>query len=833
MALSIAAVAAASAGLGAQSGARADADYLRRAYDTYKSMAQSSPYRGVPWQYLGPTNVSGRATDIAVADRDGSRRVYAGYAASGVWKTDDDGATWQVVFENYASTSIGDLAVAPSNPDVLWVGTGEANIFRASMPGVGMYKSVDAGRTFTHMGLADTQTIARVIVHPTDPEIVYVAASGHEWTDNEMRGVFKTTDGGKTWTKSFYRSPRTGAIDLVMDPSDPNTLYAAMWQRVRRKWSDPRVEPGYSEGGVWKTADGGATWAEVSQGLPAPQFRGRIGIDISRTKPNVLYAFVDSYEPGRPPQPNETDAYGRPVNESRIKSAEIYRTDDKGATWRRVSESNSYMMNLSNTYGWVFGQIRVDPTDENTIYTLGVGLHVSHDAGKTFARVSGTHGDHHGLWIDPKNSAILYNVNDGGCYVSQDAGKTWRFAVSVGGAHFYNVALDTSTPFWVYGSIQDHGSRRGKVDLSNGRDKIPAVAWTNAPGGEGSHQAIDWQNPDVVYSHGFYGNFTREDQSIPMPQRGRGGQQAMELQRQVVALQQQLTEASGRLGERHPEIIKLKAELQALQSKAAAESAAQGRGEQAGRGGPQRSTNIRPKDAELRAQWMASVIVSPHNSNTIYVGYQHVYRSKDKGATWERISPDLTSNDPKQLLPKSMSEIPYQTVVALAESPRKAGVIYAGTDDGHLHVTQDDGKTWTDLTAKLPVRKWISRVAPSQHADGTLYVSQRGREDDDFAPYVYKSTDFGKTFTRIAANLPAGPVNVIREDPKNPARLFVGTDFGAFVSTNTGGKWEVLGGGLPSVQVSDLQIQGRDNIIVVSTYGRGMYALDLMKLPSP
>ena len=276
--------------------AKADAEYLRRAYDTYRSMQRSSPYSKIRWQYLGPTNITGRATDIAVADRGASRRVYAAFATSGVWKTDDNGASWQPVFENEASTSIGDIAVAPSNPDIVWVGTGEANLFRASMAGVGIYKSSDAGRTFAHAGLTDTQTIARIVVHPRNPNVVYVAASGHEWTDNEMRGVFKTTNGGRTWSKVFYRSPRTGAIDLAMDPSSPDTLYAAMWQRIRRKWSDPRVEPGYDEGGIWKTIDGGKTWTNASAGLPAAQFRGRIGIDVAASNPNVLYAFVDSYD---------------------------------------------------------------------------------------------------------------------------------------------------------------------------------------------------------------------------------------------------------------------------------------------------------------------------------------------------------------------------------------------------------------------------------------------------------------------------------------------------------------------------------------------------------
>jgi photosystem II stability/assembly factor-like uncharacterized protein len=437
------------AGLIGQSAQRADADYLRAAYETYRSMQRSSPYASLKWQYLGPINLSGRATDIAVADRASSRRIYAAYATSGVWQSDDLGATWQPIFENFPSTSIGDLAVAPSNPDILWVGTGEANIFRASMPGVGIYKSTDGGRTFGYAGLSDTQTIARIVVHPSNPDIVYVAASGHEWTDNDNRGVFKTTDGGRNWKKVFYRGPRTGAIDLVMDPGDPNTLYAAMWQRVRRKWSDPRVEPGYNEGGIWKSTDGGNSWAEANTGLPIPQYRGRIGIDVARSNPSVLYAFVDSYETGTPPRAGERDSYERPILEARIRAAEIYRTDDKGATWRKVSDTNAFMSGHSGTYGWVFGQIRVDPKDDKTIYTLGLGLNVSRDSGKTFASLRGMHGDHHGLWIDPVHPAILYNANDGGVYTSTDAGVTWKFAVSAGGSQFYNVTVDNSSPAWV------------------------------------------------------------------------------------------------------------------------------------------------------------------------------------------------------------------------------------------------------------------------------------------------------------------------------------------------------------------------------------------------
>jgi photosystem II stability/assembly factor-like uncharacterized protein len=761
---------------------RVDADALRAAYDTYASLQRSSPYASLKWQALGPTNISGRATDIAVVDRNSSRRIYAGYATSGVWASDDNGATWQSIFDNYASTSIGDLAVAPSNPDVLWVGTGEANIFRASMPGVGIYKSTDAGRTFTHLGLSDTQTISRIVVHPTNPDIVYVAASGHEWTDNENRGVFKTTDGGRTWKKVLYRSPHTGAIDLVMDPGNPNTLYAAMWQRIRRKWSDPRVEPGYGESGIWKSTDGGQSWTESDAGLPLAQYRGRIGIDVSRSNPNVLYALVDSYEPGAPPREGERDAYERPILEARIRGAEIYRSSDRGSTWRKVSESNAFMSAHSGTYGWVFGQIRVDPTDEKTIYTLGLGLNVSHDGGKTLAAIRGTHGDHHGLWIDANNPSTMYSANDGGVYLSADAGATWRFAVSAGGAQFYDVALDNSAPAWAYGSIQDVGSRRGKVDVTNGRDRIPPVEWMPAPGGEGSVHAVDPDNPSIVYSHTYYGNFTREDMSASASaRRGRAVEEA--------------TPAPARAPAR-----------------------------------PQRSTRIRPHDDDLRAQWMAPILVSPHRAATIYAGYQYVFRSRDRGTTWERISGDLTDNDPARMLRRSSSEIPFQTIVALAESPRKPGLLYTGTDDGHLHVTMDDGRRWSEVTAALRTRKWISRVVPSQHVEGTVYVAQRGREDDDFGAYLYKSIDYGGTFTSIAGNIPAGSVNVIREDPTDPNTLYVGTDCGAWVSVDGGRRWQVLGGNLPSVQVSDLQYSQRDHVIVVATYGRGMWAMDATKI---
>ena len=763
----------------ARQASKADAEYLRRAYDTYTSMRKASPFQTQTWQHLGPTNITGRATDIAVADKDGKRSIYAAFATSGVWKTDDDGQTWRAVFEHMPSTSIGDLAVAPSNPDIVWAGTGEANIFRASMAGVGIYKSTDAGQSWQHMGLTDSQTIARIVVHPSNADIVYVAASGHEWTDNEMRGVFKTTDGGRSWSKVLYKSPRTGAIDLVMDPRDPNTLYAATWQRVRRKWSDPRVEPGYNESTVMKTTDGGRTWTDMSQGLPAAEFRGRIGIDIALSQPDTLYALVDNYEIGRQAKAGQRDAYGRPMppDQGFIKGADVYRSDDGGKSWRQTSRQDQAMISYLNdrqsgTYGWVFGQIRIDPTNPETIYILGVPLSRSTDGGRTFASFAqGVHSDHHGMWIDPKNTNVIYNANDGGFYQTADGGKTWKYAVTAGGTQFYNVELDTSSPPWVYGSIQDYGSMRGRIDLSKGPGSIPAVRFEGAPGGEGTHHAIDPTNPNIVYAHQFYGSFSRFDLAPPPPPPAGA------------------PPATGR-----------------------------------GRGG---STPIAPSDAtaELRAQWMAPFIISPHDNTIVYAGYQFLFRSRNRGDSWEKISADLSDNNKAQM-GVNPSAIPYQSIVALAESPKKKDLLYVGSDDGRLHTTLDGGKEWTDLTNRLPVRRWISRVTPSLHAEGTVYVTQRGREDDDFAPYIYRSTDFGKSFKSIAGNIPAGPVNVIREDPRNPNVLYVGTDFGAFISTNGGGRWEVLGGNLPSTQVSDLKIDVKNNLLVIATYGRGIWVMD-------
>ena len=735
------------------------------AFAQHRAMVDGSLFSTLPWQHLGPMNISGRSTDVAVAEPRGKTyTMYVGGASGGLWKTENEGVTWTSLFDEQLTTSIGDIAISPSSPEIVWVGTGEANMFRSSHAGAGIYKTTDGGETWTHKGLTETHTIARVVVHPNDPDNVWVAASGHEYRDNPDRGVYRTTDGGETWQNVLYVDGMTGAIDLVIHPNDPNTLYAATWQRRRAKFNDPRNEPAFTQStdyftgsGVWKSTDGGTNWTQVNNGLPEARYRGRIGIDIARSQPETIYAFVDNYEIARAAEASaEVDTYGRPRG-GVIRGATVFRSDNGGSSWRRTSEHNDFMENLGSTYGWVFGQMRVDPNDSDKIYVMGLGLNVSEDGGATFTRLTGMHVDHHGLYIDPNNSDYLVNNNDGGAYVSYDAGENWRFFRGLPMVQFFTVNYDLGLPFRVYGSVQDHGSYSGVVDLSSGRHSIPAVEFDSAPGGEGSHHAIDPRDPNLVYSAGFYGSISRQN-------------------------------------------------LETGESTSIVPSAGAG-------------------EPPLRGQWLAHFIISPHDPNTIYHGMNFVFKSTNQGDDWERISPDLSHNDVD-----GIGDIQFQTIVALSESPIRQGLLYAGTDDGRVHVTLNDGGTWMDVSRGLHSDRFTSEVVASRLDEGTVYVTQNGRRSDDFAAYVWKSTDYGQTWQSIANGIPFGPVNIIREDPKNHNILYAGNDVGVYVSLDQGEQWHALSHELPSTFVHDLVIHPREDIMVAATHGRGMFAFDVRQL---
>jgi len=731
-------------------------------FKQHTAMKDASIFRHLSWRNLGPDIISGRCTDIDVPKAD-KHTIYTASASGGVWKTVNSGVTWYPIMEDFPTRSIGDIAVDPSNPDIVWVGTGEANIFRSSVAGIGIYKSADAGQTWRHMGLDDTYTIGRIVVHPGDSDTVYVAASGHEWTDNEERGVFKTTDSGESWEKVLFISERIGAWDLVMDPGDPETLYASMWNRIRRPWSDPRPGPG---DGIFKTTDGGKTWKHLTNGLPDIKLTGRIGIDIARSNPNVVYAFVDNHNPGRLPKEGERDPYGRLRTGRVLIGSEVYRSDDRGESWKKVSPN---LERVAATYGWVFGQIRVDPNDEDTVYIMALRLHRSTDGGKTFKAFSypGLHGDHHGLWICPEDSNYLINANDGGINISYDGGETWRnFHHNMNLAQFYNVSYDMAEPFNVYGSPQDHPTLR--VNVSHGLPRKrgePALQtqWWVAPGGEETHIAIDPKNPFIIYS----------------------------------ASKSQTDRLS-------------RSEYQP------------------GLDGMWVSHKINPKQKEgeplLRTKWLVPLILSPHNHEVLYYGMQYLFRSMDMGTTWERISPDLSYQDPSKM-GESHYAIPHQCITAISESPFQFGLVYAGTDDGRMHVTRNGGDTWSDITRGLPYYKSVSRIVASRYDKATVYVTLNGRYADDFTDYIYRSTDYGKTWVDISGNIPGGPVNVIREDPRKKNILYVGTDLGVYVTLDGGKTWHVLGGDLPASYVWDLIVHPRDNAVVVATHGRGMYVI--------
>ena len=740
---------------------------LLKAFKKQEALMKQSPYKSLNWRLTGPNNRSGRCTDVAGIKGNPSV-FYAGFATGGLWKTENGGETWQSLFDKQATQAIGSIGIAPSNSDIVYVGTGEANILRASLPGTGMYKTTDGGKTFQHLGLTNTGTIARIVVNPKNPDIVYVAAGGNEWTYNAERGVYKTTNGGKSWQKILFVDEKTGCIDLVMDPTDDNIVYASMWNRIRKRWSDPVPEDGDY---VYKSIDAGKNWKIINKGLPDTKLTGRIGLAVSASNPNVLYAYVDDHNKKRNPNPDETDSYERVVQKVVIGAA-IYRSTDKGENWQKMGEIHDFVKPFSGTYGWVFSQIRVHPKNENLIYALGVEKVVSEDAGKTWKKwmpsdTTGdwTHGDNHALWFDPSNPDFIILGNDGGVCLSKNGGNKWKnFFNKIPTTQFYTVAYDMSKPFNIFGAVQDEGTMSGNEENTFSMpDKKTNRDWRMAPGGEGTQIQIDPTNPNIVYSSSFYGRLMKTDMSVKQNKR-----------------------TDGRIN----------------------------------------NFLVGAVDS-LRAEWLAATTLSKFDNKTIYHCLQHVYKSTDAGANWERISPDLSYNRPdkKGVYPYL---IYHQTITTITEGGTKPNVLYAGTDDGRVWLTENSGTNWQEITKGLPQNKHIIRITTSVFNDNKVWVVLNDRRADNPTPFIYESNDMGKTWQSISRNLPPTPVNVLIEDNKTGA-LFCGTDMGVYMCSKGSKKWMALSGNLPaSVSVNDLFIHPRDRKLVIGTYGRGVYILDDM-----
>ena len=733
----------------------------QKAFQQQKALAAKSPYKSLQWRNVGPDNISGRVSEVLGVP--GNKNIiWASFATGGFWKTEDAGKSWKPLFDNEGTLSVGSFDVAKSNPNIIYLGSGEANIFRASLPGMGVYKSEDGGKSWKHIGLENTSTISRVIIHPSNPNHVYVAASGNEWSNNKERGLYETTDGGKTWKRLINDDPN-GVIDLVMHPTDPKTMYASTWNRIRLRWSDPTPQDGDF---IWKTIDGGKTWTKLTNGLPQTKFTGRVGIALSRSNPNILYAYIDNHTPKREPKAGELDPYGRPIQVIPF-GVQVWRSDDAGQNFAKVSTEDDKLERFAGTYGWVFGQIRVDPTNPEVVYIMGVPIAKSTDGGKTFNMMrpdrgsERNHGDHHALWIDPTDPNYLINGNDGGVVVSYDGGKTLNnFFDVIPTTQFYNITYDMNTPYNVIGSVQDEGSFMASVKNSFGSKDPSIQQWRDAPGGEGTIHAVDPSNPSLVYSSTFYGRLTRST------------------------------------------VFK--------------DSIA--------------SKNIFPKKADdeevHRGEWLAYTLLSPHDNKTLYHGFQYLFKSMDQGETWKRISGDLTYNDVSRM-GRTPYAINHQAITAIDESPITKGVLYVGTDDGRVWVTMNDGGAWTEITKGLPERVHVSRLVASKYDAGTVYITLSDRREDNIKPYLFRSTDYGKTWTALVTDLPASPVNVVREDPKNANILYCGTDLGVYISKDKGKSWQSIQGNLPAtVSVNDLFVHPRDYNLVIGTYGRGVWVVD-------
>ncbi|MEO8150002.1 MAG: glycosyl hydrolase [Bacteroidia bacterium] len=792
------------------------ADRLK-SFDQRNKLEENSLVKNVAFRNVGPTIMSGRVVDIDVSPTDPTH-FYVAYASGGLWFTDNNGISFTPIFDKEAVMTIGDIAVDWSN-NIIYVGTGENNSSRSSYSGVGIYKSTDNGKTWTRLGLEETHHTGRIILHPSNPDIIWVASIGHLYTPNKERGIFKSLDGGKTWKQTLFIDDNTGCIDLTIDSKNPNTLYTSAWHRERRAWN--LIESG-STSGIYKSTDGGETWSlttAAGSGFAQGDGVGRIGLAVSTNNSNLVYAVLDNQtrrakeikpdakkklekdslqtmsketflalddellndylDDNDFPEKYSAKSVKEMVRQDKIKPSalfdyvhdanallfdtevtgpEIYRTDDAGKTWKKMNEK--FLDNIFYTYGYYFGQIRISPFDDNEIYIGGVTVVKSTDAGKTFKTIDADnmHGDYHAYYIDPNRKGHIIIGNDGGLNISYDGGKTYFKCNTPAVGQFYGIAVDMEKPYNVYGGLQDNGVWTGPSSYEAGYGWYDSgqYPYKFILGGDGMKVQVDTRDNNTVYSGFQFGYYYRIDKKT--------------------------TDAKP---------IQPRIELGEL---------------------------------PLRFNWQTPIQISKFNQDIIYFGSNKFHRSFNKGDDWQTLSGDLTQGGRK-------GDVAYGTITTIDESPKKFGLIYVGSDDGLIHVTKDGGNTWNKISDKLPQNLWVSRVFASNHKESRVYCSLNAYRNDNFTPYIYTSDDEGTNWTRIGLDLPNEPVNVIKEDPKNENILYVGTDNGLYVSLDRGKTFMHFSKDLPAVAVHDLVIHPRDNDIVVGTHGRSIYiaSVDLIQ----
>jgi photosystem II stability/assembly factor-like uncharacterized protein len=710
----------------------------------------SETISGLGARNIGSAAMSGRIAALDAVQEGKRLTIYVGSASGGVWKSTNGGTTFKPVFDKQLVQSIGAVTIDPKNPKTIWVGTGEAWTRNSVSVGDGVYKSVDGGENWANVGLKETERIAKILVDPSDANTVYVCAPGKLWSDSDERGLYKTSDGGKTWTKVLKgANASTGCSMISLDKQNPKTIYAGMWDFRRKGWTfrsggESATTP--SGSGLFKSTDGGATWTELktenAPGLP-PKPWGRVAVAVAPSKPNVVYATIEAVIP----------------------KDGLYRSDDGGKTWQALDRSAAMI-----SRPFYFATLIVDPQDENKLYKPNYNLVVSTDGGKSFSNVAGgTHGDHHDLWINPNNTDHLIAGDDGGIWYSYDGGNKWWKGDNLPISQFYHVSVDLERPYRVYGGLQDNSNWVGDSQYPGG---ITNSRWENVGGGDGFWVFADPSDPDYVYAES-QGGYIRRINRRTLESR----------------------------------------DIQPLP---------------------------RYKEGKLRYNWNTPIHLSPTQRGTIYLGAQFLFRSRDHGQSWERISPDLTTKDPEKqkqeqsggITPDNSAAEMHTTIYSIAESPKNANVIWAGTDDGNLQLTRDGGKSWTNVVANiqgLPKNAWVSYLDAGHFNEGTVYATFDLHTFGDLRPYVYKTTDFGKTWAQLVApdSGVRGYAHVVKEDLVNQDLLFVGTEFGLWVSLDGGKQWaQYKGGELPNVAVRDLAIHPRDHDLVIATHGRGIWIVD-------